>query len=85
MAGDLRSPLRVGIQPSPSRQVVTPLPEREALNEQPAEDESPYSIMRANTVRPYELGNIPCPHTNKPNLKAPLSKGSWRRQASEGL
>ena len=33
----------------------------------------------------YKLTNVPCPRTNKPHLKAPLSKGSWRRQASEGL
>ena len=41
--------------------------------------------MRANTVRPYELENTFCLRANKPNLKAPLSKGSWRRQATEGL
>ena len=41
--------------------------------------------MRANTVRPYESKNLTCPHANKPNLKAPLSKGSRRRKASEGL
>ena len=48
-------------------------------------DVCPYIIMRANTVRPYESENTFCLCTNKPNLKAPLSKGSWRRQATEGL
>ncbi len=38
-----------------------------------------------DTVRPYESENTFCLCTNKPNLKAPLSKGSWRRQATEGL
>ena len=34
---------------------------------------------------PYKSEGTPCTRTNKPNLKAPLSKGSWRRQATEGL
>ena len=34
---------------------------------------------------PYKSENVLCVYSNKPNLKAPLSKGSWRRKASEGL
>ena len=55
------------------------------MHNRTAGDVCPYNIMWEGKPLTYESENTPYVRTNKPNLKAPLSKGSWRRQATEGL